>query len=144
MAEANDVAVSGEVRVTAHTGGAKGMKAARFGLIPSDSLWELAEHFGFGSAKYPPTNGLDNWRNGYPWSLSIDAAFRHLVLMQAGQDVDAETGHKHVIAVAWHMLTLAHQMNRPEMRELFDDRQDPRSSGPELPFLAATAGGEAA
>jgi hypothetical protein len=137
-------AQTGEVRVTSSTGGAKGSKAARFDLIPTDAMWELAEHFGFGSSKYEPVNGLDNWRNGYPWSLSFAAALRHLYLALAGQDDDAETGHKHVIAVAWHMLTLAHQMNRPEMREMFDDRQDPRTTEPDLPYLQATAIGKAA
>lgn len=123
-----------ETRVTSETGGQKGKKLAQFNLLPSDSLWELAEHFGKGSEKYEQVNGLDNWRNGYPWSLSFAAAFRHLTLALAGQDIDPETGSKHVIAVAWHMLTLAHQMNRPEMQG-FDDRQDPKSGNPDLPYL---------
>lgn len=133
------VTAAGEVRVTSATGGAKGKKGAQFSLLPADAMWELAEHYGFGAGKYEAVNGLDNWRNGYPWSLSFDAAFRHLHLALAGQDVDGETGSKHVIAVAWHMLYLAHMMNRPRMRELYDDRQDPRCIDPGLPFLQATS-----
>lgn len=113
-----------EVRVTSETGGAKGTKPARFDMIPADSLWELAEQFGKGAEKYPAVNGVDNWRNGFPWSLHYAAAFRHLTAAMGGEDIDPETGSKHVIAVAWHMFTLAHQMNKPEMHEMFDDRQD--------------------
>lgn len=66
----------------------------------------------------------ENYRHGYPWSLSFAAAFRHMSLALSGVDVDEENGSKHVIAAAWHMLTLAHYMNRPDLREKYDDRQD--------------------
>lgn len=115
---------TGEVRHTSTTGGAKGAKPARFDMIPADSLWELAEQFGKGADKYPMVNDLDNWRNGYPWHLSFGAAFRHMTAAMGGEDIDAETGSKHVIAAAWHMLVLAHWMNQPELAAKFDDRQD--------------------
>lgn len=124
--DAEIVPASGEVRVTSATGGAKGVKPARFEFLPTDSLFELAEHYGKGAAKYPSPEGrpgLDNWRAGYPWSQSFGAALRHLFSAMGGQDIDPETGSKEVIAVAWHMLTLAHWMNNPELREQFDDRQ---------------------
>lgn len=112
-----------EVRVTSETGAAKGTKPARFDLIPTDSLWELAEHYGKGSEKYGVEVGdLDNWRKNYHWSLSYAAAYRHLTAAMGGEDVDEETGSKHVIAAAWHMLTLAHYLNNPEARQ-YDDRQ---------------------
>jgi len=113
-----------EVREVAETGGAKGSKLARFDMIPTDALFELAEHFGRGAEKYEPDErGVDNWRRGYPWHLSFGAAFRHLTAAMGGEDIDEETGSKHVIAVAWHCFVLAHQMNRASQQG-FDDRQD--------------------
>lgn len=114
--------MSDEVRTTSSTGGQKGVKPARFDLIPADSLWELAEHYGKGAAKYPADGGPDNWRRGYEWSKSFGAMMRHAVLALGGEDVDAETGSKHLTAVAWHALTLVHWMNSPAMQH-FDDRQ---------------------
>lgn len=115
--------MSDEEIVTSDTGGSKGRKLARFDMIPTDSLWELAEHYGKGAEKYPAVNGRDNWRNGYDWSLSFAAAFRHMTKALGGEDVDPGTGSKHVIAAAWHMFGLAHWMNDPEMAR-FDDRAD--------------------
>lgn len=44
---------AGETRITDPvTGGQKGSKPAMFALIPSESLWELAELYGYGAAKY--------------------------------------------------------------------------------------------
>jgi len=94
------------------TGAAKGVKLARFDLVPMDALIELAEHYGKGEAKYPSdADGTPNWSKGYAWSKSTQAAMRHLSQFIGGEDVDAETSTKHVIAVAWHMFALAHYMN---------------------------------
>jgi hypothetical protein len=97
-----------EVRVVdPNTGGAKGSKPARFDLIPPDVLWELAEHYGKGEEKYPsPEPGVMNWQLGYNWSLSYAALQRHLFLWSKGEDIDAETGTHHLIAVAWHAFCL--------------------------------------
>jgi hypothetical protein len=98
--------------VDAKTGAAKGVKLARFDLVPMDALTELAEHYGKGEAKYPSDpDGTPNWSKGYAWSKSTQAAMRHLAQFIGGEDVDAETGTKHVIAVAWHMFALARYMN---------------------------------
>lgn len=100
---------TGEVRVVdPETGGAKGSKPARFDMIPADVLWELAEHYGKGEAKYPgdEATGQANWQKGYPWHLSVAALERHLNAWLAGEDVDPETGTNHLIAVAWHAFAL--------------------------------------
>lgn len=99
---------TGEVRVVdAETGGMKGSKPARFDMIPADVLWELAEHYGKGEAKYPgePT-GQANWQKGYPWHLSVAALQRHLFAWLAGEDADPETGSNHLVAVIWHAIAL--------------------------------------
>lgn len=106
---------TGEVRVTSSTGGEKGQKLARFDLIPTDALTELAEHFGVGAKKYADRN----WERGYEWGLSYAALSRHLTSFWGGEDIDPETGSKHMTAVVWHAMALVHFMNNnPE----FDNR----------------------
>lgn len=123
-----------EVRETSSTGGQKGQKPQRPGLVPGDVLLEFSQIYAKGAKKYDD----HNWRRGYPWHLSIDAALRHLEQFNAGEDyddctcpgsegVDVEypcktcgaTGEKHILQVAWHCFTLSWYMeNKPE----FDDR----------------------
>jgi hypothetical protein len=73
-----------EVRTTSSTGGQKGVKLARFDLIPAGPLRELAEHYGRGARKY----ANHQWRNGYEWSKSIGALGRHFNDFMAGKDYD--------------------------------------------------------
>lgn len=92
-----------EVRVVdPTTGGEKGMKLARFSLIPPGFVWALAEHYGQGAKKYADRN----WEKGYKWSLSVDASQRHLHQWLQGEDNDQETGSSHLIAAAWHLCAL--------------------------------------
>jgi len=92
-----------EVRVIdPDTGGVKCAKLAKFGLVPPDALWAVAEHFGRGAQKYTD----NNWLLGYKWSLSFDALMRHAWAFWAGEDKDPETGSCHMTAVAWHALCL--------------------------------------
>lgn len=109
-------ATAGETRVTnAATGGEKGQKLARFDLLPWDALWQVAEHYGVGAAKYAD----HNWRRGYDWSLSIAALSRHLALFTMGEDNDEETGTPHPAAIVFHGLSLLVFMREhPEL----DDR----------------------
>jgi hypothetical protein len=89
------------------TGGRKGQKLARFDMIPSDVLWELAEHYGKGESKYPSDEtGLPNWQRGYDWRLSVAALQRHLHSFLKGEDADPETGSSHLTAVMWHAIAL--------------------------------------
>lgn len=101
-----------EVRVTSSTGGQKGQKLARFDLLPPDVLWDLAEHYGLGSAKYADRN----WELGTDWSLNYAAAQRHLQQFWAGEDDDEETGSPHLIAAIWHLFALHHfRKTHPEL-----------------------------
>jgi len=93
---------TGEVRTVSSTGGEKGMKLARYDLIPAEPLRLIAEHFGRGAAKYDD----HQWRRGYEWSKSFAALNRHLWAFWNGEDIDAETGSPHMAAVAWHALAL--------------------------------------
>jgi len=105
-----------EVRfVDPDTGAEKGVKKARFDLIPTGPLWELAEHYGAGAHKYE----AHNFRRGYPWGFSYAAALRHLNQFWNGEDIDPETGSKHVVAAAWHCFALASFMDEHPSK---DDR----------------------
>jgi hypothetical protein len=98
-----------EVRVTdPETGGEKGTKLARFDLIPAEPLWELAEHYGRGAAKYEDRN----WEKGYAWSLSYAALMRHAVAFWQGQNNDPETDSHHMAAVAFHAFALIEFWNQ--------------------------------
>lgn len=104
-----------EERITSTTGGEKGKKAEQFSAMPWDVLQELARHYGEGAKKY----AAHNYRRGYDWSLSFDAAQRHLAAFWAGETLDEETGSKHVVAAAFHCLALAVFIND---HPSFDDR----------------------
>lgn len=73
-----------EVRTTSSTGGEKGVKPARFDLVPPRPLWLLAEHYGRGAKKY----ALHQWRQGFEWGKAIAALERHLSLFKQGIDYD--------------------------------------------------------
>ena len=113
---------------TSDSGATKQVKKARFDMIPTDALTILAEHYGIGAEKYQPVvndehpNGIDNWRLGYQWSLSFAAMQRHSWQFWSGEDTDPETGSPHLIAAAWHCLTMVHWMNNPELAQKYDDR----------------------
>lgn len=108
--------------------GKKGTKLARFDLIPPQTMIELAEHYGKGLEHYPERN----------WSKSYAAMLRHAHQFWSGSDFDScdqkcrdgedtvdnracdqHTGSKHLIAVAWHALTLARFM---DTHKNLDDR----------------------
>lgn len=117
-----------EVRITVDSGASKGSKDARFDLIPAPILTLLAEHYGKGARKYQPVNGRDNWRNGYPLSLSYAAMQRHANAYWSGEDIDDETGSYHLVAVIWHCMTQLTFLMDAELAARYDDRQDKPSS----------------
>lgn len=125
-----------EIRTTSSTGGEKGMKLARYDLIPVGSLEKLAIHFGRGARKYAD----HQWRRGYEWSKSYSAIQRHLNDFWSGKDFDVcsndpggcahetaggqlfiqlepdtcynHTGSHHMAAVAWHAMVLLEFIDR--------------------------------
>ena len=107
------------MRVTdPRTGGQKGVKPERFGLLPWRALGKVARVFGFGAKKYE----AHNWRKGYAWSMSIDALQRHLAAFFDGEDLDPESGEPHLAHAAFHVLVLLTFMEEhPEL----DDRWKP-------------------
>lgn len=120
-----------EVRVQGASGASKGQKSARFDLIPTGPLRQLAVHYGLGARKYPglertdgePGPTIDNWRLGFNYSSSIAALLRHFYAWQGGENIDEETGSSHLVAVMWHCMTLLEFEGTPGYPAAFDDRQ---------------------
>lgn len=136
-----------EIRTKSSTGGEKGVKVARYDLIPVESLEKLAIHFGRGARKYD----AHQWRQGYEWSKSYAAIQRHLKDFWSGKDFDVcsndpdgcahetadgqlfiqlipdtcynHTGSHHMTAVAWHAFVL---LEFVDQHPRHDDRYVPR------------------
>ena len=104
-----------EVRTVSSTGGEKGVKDARFDLLPPAPLHAVANHYGIGARKYEDRN----WERGYEWSKSYGALQRHLNAFWSGEDIDEETGSPHLAAAAFHVLAL---MEFGRTHPEFDDR----------------------
>lgn len=99
--------------IVAHTGHVPA--DSRYDLIPASGLFALARHYGAGAAKY----AAHNWAAGYEWSKPFAALKRHLWTARDGEYIDEETGSPHLIAAAWHCLTMTEfYVTHPE----FDDR----------------------
>lgn len=84
------------------TGGEKGKKPEAFSLLPWDALAEVAKVYNYGAQKYSP----HNWEKGYPWSLSLDALYRHVAAFTTREDLDPESGLPHLAHAAFHILAL--------------------------------------
>jgi len=86
--------------------GVKGVKSARYDLIPPEATWLEALVYGAGANKYAERN----WEGGYEWGKSIAALERHVQLFKAGEDIDPEYGLPHLAHARWHtgvLLTFA-------------------------------------
>src|SRR4029453_4709636 len=105
----------GEVRSVSSTGAEKGVKEARFDLIPVGPLEQLAIHFGRGAQKYEP----HNWRKGYELSKGYAALQRHANPWWEGENLDPELGTSHLVSGGFPALAL---LELPETHPEMDDR----------------------
>jgi len=84
-------------------------------LIDSDALLDVAQVFAFGEKKY----ARHNWRKGIEATRLLDAAQRHILELQAGRDIDSESGLNHAAhGIACLLMFMATMRDKPE----FDDR----------------------
>lgn len=87
----------------------------RMDLLDSSFLEEVAQVLTFGANKY----SAHNWRNGINYSRLIAAAYRHLGSINAGEDIDPESGLPHVAHLGCCIMFLSSMMRvKPEL----DDR----------------------
>ena len=84
-------------------------------LMSSYAILEMCKVLGFGARKYSE----QNWRLGFKQSRLLDAAFRHLLAYNDGEDKDPESGLSHLAhAMCMVMFALEQERNHPEL----DDR----------------------
>ena len=75
---------------------------SRVDLLPADALMEVGKVNAYGAAKYAPRN----WERGMPWSKVVGPLLRHLFKWMMGENVDSESGQRHIAMVAWNALAL--------------------------------------
>jgi hypothetical protein len=84
-------------------------------LLDAPFLEGVASVLGFGANKY----AAHNWRNGIAYSRLVSAAYRHLGAINAGEDIDPESGLSHAYHLGCCTMFLASMMHtRPDL----DDR----------------------
>lgn len=89
---------------------------SRVDLIDPEFLEGLGNVLRFGANKYSP----HNWRGGIKYSRLIGAAFRHLMALSKGEDMDAESGLGHVFHLACCVMFLSwHLSHKPELDDRF-------------------------
>lgn len=76
-------------------------------LIPTHLLESTARVFEHGARKYATWN----WAKGMPWSVLIGCMKRHLAAIERGEDIDPESGQRHVGHLMCNALMLEHYMN---------------------------------
>ena len=75
---------------------------ARTDLLPADALLEVAGVLDYGAKKY----AARNWEKGMACGRLTGAALRHLIAWMGGEDVDPESGHRHLAHFACCALML--------------------------------------
>ena len=84
-------------------------------MIPRSALLAEALVLDYGAKKY----GRDNWRNGLKFSRALDAALRHILAFNSGEDNDPETGLSHLAHARCNLAFLLEYLTtHPEL----DDR----------------------
>lgn len=87
----------------------------KISLIPTEVINGMADVLTFGASKY----GKLNWLNGIDYSRLIDAANRHLLAFQSGEDLDKESNKSHLLHCMVNLAFLYYFTNhKPEL----DDR----------------------
>ena len=74
----------------------------RWVLMPWDALSEVVRVLMFGASRY----GRNNWTQGMAHTRFSDAAIRHIIAWQHGQDRDEESGVHHLAHAACGLLFL--------------------------------------
>jgi len=84
-------------------------------MISKELLDQVAAVRVFGASKY----ARDNWRLGFKYSRSLDAALRHIYAFNEGQNTDPESGLSHI---AHAVCCLEHLLNDIKNHPENDDR----------------------
>lgn len=74
----------------------------RMDLVPPEAIFGLAEVYTTGAKKYAERN----WELGMDWGRCFASLMRHAWKWMKGETFDEETGHHHMLHVAWNALAL--------------------------------------
>lgn len=77
-------------------------KKPRMGLIPQLALLVVGKVMTYGAMKYADYN----WMRGFNYSILTDAAMRHIIAFNCGEDNDLESGLPHLAHAACCLLML--------------------------------------
>lgn len=72
------------------------------GLWSRYAIEDVAAILDYGAHKY----AAHNWRKGIEWQRTIDAALRHLIAFNSGEDYDPESGLPHIAHAACNLMFL--------------------------------------
>jgi hypothetical protein len=78
----------------------------QWSLVDFDSLEGLVRVLEYGAAKYAP----DNWKKGMPVTQVSESLMRHLFAFLRGEDVDSESGCRHLSHVMCNVMFLEYIM----------------------------------
>jgi hypothetical protein len=78
----------------------------QWSLVDFDSLEGLVKVLEHGAAKYAP----DNWKKGMPVTQVSESLMRHLFAFLRGEDVDPESGCRHLSHVMCNVMFLEYIM----------------------------------
>ena len=118
--------VSEVVQAESITGGKKGLRVARYDLIPAEVLEALATHYGKNAVTHGGKYAEENWKLGMPWSWNYRALLGHVFAFWVGEDIDKDSGSHHLTAVIWHAVALLYYSLNPFYKQ-FDNR--PKKGG---------------
>ena len=100
----------------------------QWSLLPWQATEEVIRVLEHGATKY----GAYNWRKGTQWRRYIDAAMRHLMAFNFGEDSDKESGFSHLAHAVCCLLFL---IDFQKSGRGTDDRiKDPDTAKGGLPF----------
>jgi hypothetical protein len=89
-------------------------------LLDPYALTEVAKVLAFGAEKYDK----HNWRRGISYSRLIDAALRHLMDFNSGEDLDPESKLSHIAHASCCLMFLLWMVqNRSDLDDRYDDDQ---------------------
>ena len=88
------------------------------GLLSTTALTKIAEVMAIGAEKY----AAHRWRSGMEWQRLLNAALRHLLAYNDGQDTDEETGLSHLAHLGCCVIFL---LEYEETHREFDNRYRP-------------------
>jgi hypothetical protein len=89
----------------------------QWSLVDFDSLEGLVKVLEYGATKY----SKNNWKKGMPVTQVSESLMRHLYAFLKGEDVDPESGCRHISHVMCNAMFIEYIMRE---KPHYDDRQD--------------------